>query len=144
MGCEWWVIWRCLGHWRPRAHASLPIITITVRVMSYLDMPFGLWLGTFCSEMVHHSAVRSINVGTWKKQIWLLLWHWVKNVFPCLLTYSMLRDLISSSYLKDMLLYKVVSLVLIEQGLYKITYGKTFLAVEIIELVSQWLSETNM
>lgn len=43
----------------------------------------------------------------------------------------------SSSYLKDMLLYKVVSLVLIEQGLYKITYGKTFLAVEIIELVSQ-------
>lgn len=49
-----------------------------------------------------------------------------KNVFPCLFTNSVLRDLISSSYLKDMLLYKVVPFALIGQGSYKITYEKHF------------------
>lgn len=47
-----------------------------------------------------------------------------KNVFPYLFANSMLRDLISSSYLKDMLLYKVVLFALIEQGSNKITYEK--------------------
>ena len=49
-----------------------------------------------------------------------------KNVSPYLFANSMLRDLISSYYLKDMLLYKVVPFALIEQGSNKITYEKHF------------------
>lgn len=49
-----------------------------------------------------------------------------KNVFPYLFTNSMLRDLIYSSYLKDILLCKVVPFALIEHGSYKITYEKHF------------------
>ena len=35
--------------------------------------PRLLWLGMFCSETVHHSAIITINLGAWQKQIWLLL-----------------------------------------------------------------------